>query len=283
MQEGVAGGGGLGDGPPNIFDGQHSVAEVLSQLRKRLLDLTSRNRLLNFRHSPTKTVSVSDVVPNAVYDRLLENKTLTFVPVPDPKPSEYEGQDRRQKPDVREYAKRLGISISYDLARVRSNVPAKGNEGLRLRVLNYPAETERLCRRVSNEARSAIEETGTNMLYLVFGFLEFYEAEHPDRPLLAPLISVPVAMKRGHLDRESRLHLYDIAYTGEEVVESRRRVGHRDRRQRGSQAVWRRGPRPELCRDSGRQAEGRRGRPHRSHHGDHSSHCYLACRSRACC
>lgn len=220
MPEEVAGGSGLGGPPTGIFDGQHAVAEVLSQLRKRLLDLTARNRLLNFRHSQTKTVGVVDVLPNAVYDRLLENRTLTFIPVPDPKLTEYEGEDRRQKPDVREYAKRLGISTNYDLPHASPDVPAQGNEGLKLRVLNYPAETERLCRRVNNEARSAIEETGTNMLYLVFGFLEFYEADHSDRALLAPLISVPVAMKRGNLDRESRLHLYDIAYTSEEVVEN---------------------------------------------------------------
>ncbi len=220
MPEEAAGGTGLGGPDADIFKGQHTVAEVLSQLRRRLLDLTARNRLLNFRHSKTKTVGIVDVVSDAVYDRLLENKSLTFVPVPDPKPTEYEGEDHRQKPDVREYAKRLGISTSYDLPRVRLNVPAKGNEGLKLRVLNYPAETERLCRRVNNEARSAIEETGTNMLYLVFGFLEFYEADHSDRALLAPLVSVPVAMKRGHLDRESRLHLYDIVYTSDEVVEN---------------------------------------------------------------
>ena len=220
MPEEAADGSVLPGAANDIFDGRHPVADVLSQLRKRLLDLTARNRLLNFRHSQTKTVGVVGVVPNAVYHRLLENKTLTFIPVPDPKPTEYEGEDRRQKPDVREYAKRLGISTDYELPHVRPDLPAKGNEGLKLRVLNYPAETERLCRRVSNEARTAIEETGTNMLYLVFGFLEFYEADHSDRALLAPLISVPVAMKRGNLDRESRLHLYDIVYTSDEVVEN---------------------------------------------------------------
>ena len=220
MPEEAADGSGSPGPISDIFDGQHAVAEVLTQLRRRLLDLTARNRLLNFRHSQTKTVGVVDVVPNAVYDRLLEGKTLTFIPVPDPKPTEYEGEDRKQKPDVREYAKRQGINIGYEFPHVRPTVPARGNEGLKLRVLNNPAETERLCRRVNNEARSAIEETGTNMLYLVFGFLEFYEADHSDRALLAPLISVPVAMKRGHLDRESRLHLYDIVYTSDEVVEN---------------------------------------------------------------
>jgi transcription elongation GreA/GreB family factor/very-short-patch-repair endonuclease len=220
MQQDVAGGDALNATGTTIFDGRHTVVEVLSQLRTRLLDLTARNRLLNFRHSPTKTVGLVDVVPNSVYERLLEGKSLTIVPVPDPKPTEYEGEDRKQKPDVRAYAMRLGIATDYELPRVNTSVPARGTEGQKLRTLSYPSETERLCRRVSNDARSAIEETGANMLYVVFGFLEFFEAEHSERPLLAPLISVPVAIKRGHIDRDSRLHLYDIAYTGEEVVEN---------------------------------------------------------------
>jgi Protein of unknown function (DUF4011) len=195
-------------GPTGLFTGDLSIGEVLKQLRRRLLDLTARNRLLNFRHSQTKTAQIVDAVWNAVYRKLLDGRTLTFVPVPDPNPTEYEGENRRQKPELREYAKKLGIGTSYELSANRNNLPAVGNEGLKLRVLAYPEDTERLCRRISKEARSAIEETGTNMLYLVFGFLEYYESDDSDRQLLAPLIAVPVEMKRGATDRESRLPAY---------------------------------------------------------------------------
>lgn len=202
------------------FNSEGSIPEALQQLRLRLLDLTARNRLLNFRHSPTKTIQVVDAIPIAVYDRLLDNKSLTYIPVPDPDPSEYLDENRRQKPDVRDYAKKRGISTNYELARVRTNVSASGREGARLRVLAYPEDLERLCRRMAKEARSAIEETGSNMLYMVFGFLEYYENNQSEKPLLAPLIAIPVALKRGTIDPDTRLYRYDLSYTGEELSEN---------------------------------------------------------------
>jgi hypothetical protein len=61
-----------------------TIAEILEQLRLRLLDLTSRNRLLNFKSSIAKSLQVVEAVPNAVYDRLLDGRACTFIPVPDP-------------------------------------------------------------------------------------------------------------------------------------------------------------------------------------------------------
>lgn len=97
----------------SFFSGELSIPKALRQLRLRLLDLTARNRLLNFRHSATKTIQVVEAVPNAVYDRLLDNKSLMFIPVPDPAPSEHIGENRRQKLDVLDYAKKLGINLVW--------------------------------------------------------------------------------------------------------------------------------------------------------------------------
>ena len=216
---------GEGDGPgappgvpTGLFTGDLSVREVLAQLRRRLLDLTARNRLLNFRHSPTKTVQVVDAYLSVIYERLMDNRPLTFLPVPDPAPYEYEGESRNQKPEVRAYAGKLGIKTSFELPAVPPDERTTG--GQKLRVIAYPEDTERLCRRLFKEARSAIEETGTNMLYLVFGFLEYYESDASDRPLLAPLIAVPVEIKKGPPDRHSRLPIYEVTYAGDEVVEN---------------------------------------------------------------
>jgi hypothetical protein len=197
------------------------IFEELRKLKLRLLDLTPRNRLLNFKPSIAKSLQVVEAVPNAVYDRLLDGNACTFIPVPDPVPAEYILQEgRRIKPDVREYARRRGIDTGFELPRHAENVPATGAEGKRLRALYYPEDLERQCRRIAREARSAIEETGTNMLYLVFGFLEFYESDDADRPLNAPLLAVPVSLKRGAIDPQTRLYRYDLTYSGEEITEN---------------------------------------------------------------
>lgn len=196
-----------------------SIPEILERLRLRLLDLTARNRLLNFKPSSTKSLQIVEAVPNAVYDRLLDGKSCTIIPVPDPLPIEYLLRDgRRVKPEIREFAKQRGIDINYELPQWRENVPATGSEGNRLRAIFYPEDLERQCRRITREAQSAIQETGNNMLYLVFGFLEFYESDDADRPLNSPLLAVPVILKRGSVDPQTSLYRYDLSYTGEEIT-----------------------------------------------------------------
>lgn len=186
---------------PDLFTGAFSIGEALKQLRLRLLDLTARNRLLNFKPSATKSLQVVDAVPNAVFARLLNGSTCTFVPIPDPVPGEYVNREsRRVKPDVREYARQIGVSATYELPLRYQGALAHGKEGQRLQALFYPEELERQSRRIAREAQSAIEETGTNMLYLVIGFLEFYESDDSERALNAPLVAVPVSLKRGAID-----------------------------------------------------------------------------------
>lgn len=209
------------DTVPDLFTGAFSIVEALAQLRKRLLDLTARNRLLNFKPSKTKSLQLVDVVPNAVYDRLLKSQTCTFRPIPDPKPVEYVLQEnRRVKPDVREYARQIGVSTTYELPLRPHRALTHGREGQHLQALFYPEELERQCRRISREAKSAIEETGTNMLYLVIGFIEFYESDDSERALNAPLVAIPVSLKRGAIDSGTRLYRYDLTYTGEEITEN---------------------------------------------------------------
>lgn len=205
----------------NLYDGSLPISESLKQLRLRLLDLTSRNRLLNFKSSAGKTIQIVNVYPNIVWDRVNDNQTLMVIPVPEPKRDEYIVEDgRRQKPDVREHAKRLGINPSFELRQSPSSYLATGSEGKKLQALYYPEDLSRVCRKVFNHARTAIEETGSNMLYLVFGFLEFYEDDASDKPLMAPLVAVPVFMKQGGTDNQTGQPRFDLTFTGEEITDN---------------------------------------------------------------
>src|SRR5580700_9387861 len=56
----------------------------LDRIRTRLLDLTNRNKLLNFRHSNASSLRVVDVSIDYVFARLRENDKLAFLPVPEP-------------------------------------------------------------------------------------------------------------------------------------------------------------------------------------------------------
>lgn len=199
-----------------LFSGRITVGEAIERLRTRLLDLSSRNRLLNYRHPKGRCVQIANEPNlNLVFDRLYsDGKGVPFKFVPEPPPGSYEGK----RPEAKLYATRLGISTSFEFAPN----PA-GSNGRRLhgiQALLYPAELERQLRKIASEAKTAIEETGTNMLFLVFGFLEFYDSEDSERPMLAPLISLPVNLVRGTLDNETRTYQYNVQYNGEDLAEN---------------------------------------------------------------
>lgn len=204
-----------------LFGGKYSISEALKQLRLRLLDLTSRNRLLNFKPSTSKSLQVIEAIPDSVYGRLLDGKSCTFIPVPDPPKKEYlTVNGRLVKPEARDYAKKLDIDTNYELSPSQKGNSSQAAASTRLRVLHYPENLERQCRRIFREAQSAIEETGTNMLYLAVGFLEFYESDDSDKALNAPLIAIPVRLRRSSIDPETRLYKYDLSYTEEEITEN---------------------------------------------------------------
>jgi hypothetical protein len=156
----------------------------LDRIRTRLLDLTNRNKLLNFRHSNVSSLRVVDVPIDAIFTRLRDNEKLAFMSVPEP---DFEGSER---PAAKDYAAEIGWNTSFDLDA------DPDDSAQSLPVLHYQEQLDTVSRKISSAARTAIEESGTNMLYLVFGFLEWYESDDSDQPHLAPLVVVPVTVER---------------------------------------------------------------------------------------
>lgn len=207
----------VGSGPPlSLFSGRFTLENALDQVRMKLLDLSSRSPLINFRPSKATALQVVHAIPNAVYNNLLQNNKVRFEPVPSPSSGDFVGTDRSSLPDIVEFAKKKGIKTSYELNKTENNLPATGKEGRSLQVLLYPEHLERQCRRIAGAAQTVIQETGSNMLYLVFGFLEWYETDYSDKQLLSPLIAVPVSLKKGVSRRGTAFNLYDLNFTGEE-------------------------------------------------------------------
>lgn len=178
----------------------------LDRIRTRLLDLTNRNKLLNFRHSPASSLRIVSAPIDAVFARLSDNERLVFVPVPEP-PSTNEFDP----PEAPDYAAQLGWNTSFDLQEL------EGDEAVipLLRVLHYPERLDTLTRKIASAARTAIEESGTNMLYLVFGFLEWYESDDSKQPHLAPLVTMPVALERS--GAKGKVVDAFLEYSGEDI------------------------------------------------------------------
>jgi len=191
--------------PPSISaDFLTGSTEIgLDRIRTRLLDLTNRNKLLNFRHSNASSLRVVDVPIDSVFLRLRENEKLSFLPVPGADIDSGEG------PTAKEYADELGWNTSFDL----DDVPDDDVESLP--VLHYQQKLDTISRKIATAAKTAIEESGTNMLYLVFGFLEWYESDDSRQTHLAPLVILPVAIERG--GGKGRAVETVLEYSGEDL------------------------------------------------------------------
>ncbi|BAL23679.1 DUF4011 domain-containing protein [Azoarcus sp. KH32C] len=204
-----------------IFSGDLTLEEALQRLRLRLLDLSGRNRLLNFKHSVGKSLQFAHSNPEAVFARLFATSSgagSQISPVPEPPSSAWTTVNGRlTKPDPKQFAASLALDTAYELPITNRNVPVATNAGNRIQTLYYAEDLGRHCRKIDREAKLAIEETGANMLYLVFGFLEYPESPTSDKLYRAPLVCLPVRIEKVENGPYATFH---IAYTGEELAEN---------------------------------------------------------------
>lgn len=157
-----------------------SPSKKLAYWKSRLIDLSKRNRLVNFKETKSSTINLTHPTLEEIFARLVtQEKTLTFVePAEDVVTSESSNREEAEsntEPPRQLKAHEVFGSITGDkVTRVLYN--------LRLR------------------ARTAVQETGINVLYVAFGMLEWTEASHSNQTLRSPVVLVPV-----QLDRESIL------------------------------------------------------------------------------
>src|SRR4030095_10331850 len=123
-----------------------------------------------------------------VFALLVGGEEVAFQPVPEPDAAVdarprglFERDVRTSRPTAAEHAEGLGWRVSYDVTTPSVHNP----ESQCLSVLHYPEDLETLTRKIGSAANTVIEESGTNMLYLTFGFLEWYESDDSDLPRLA--------------------------------------------------------------------------------------------------
>ena len=68
-----------------IFGGGLSVPDAIERLRARLLDLTTRNRLLSYRFPKGRCIPiVGSPNFNQVFDKLTDGGSIRLLPVPSP-------------------------------------------------------------------------------------------------------------------------------------------------------------------------------------------------------
>lgn len=166
----------------------------LDRWKSKLLDLTLRNRLLNFK--PTKaTLRLCVPDPHRLEDALADGAELKFRPLP----RLMEGADPRS---AAVHAGRTGVEALDALARQaleQQEILAEVTEG----------DLEKRLSELFSTARTHLQEGGANTLYLAFGFLRWTESARAERSQLAPLLLIPVTMQRQSVRAGYRLKRHD--------------------------------------------------------------------------
>ena len=208
----------------------NTALKALGNLRMRLLDLTARNRLINFRHTKSGSLRIIDELPDQLVETLLADTEMWFLPVPEPNRDELieagyiqideeTGQEVRllKDPTAEEWAKRLGLSTAYEVPKSSEDRHDAKHADTAIQTLLYPYELEARLKNLLQTAESAIQEMGANILYLGFGFLEWFDNSN-DNARIAPLFLVPVRLHKGRLNRKTKTYAYTLSYSGEDII-----------------------------------------------------------------
>ncbi len=154
----------------------------LERWKSKLLDLTLRNRLLNFRQNKG-TVQLLVPDPGQLATALAQDKALEI----GPRPTLFERDDPRdvQLAQGVEQEEALERHLRQTLGRGRLHADLADQE-LRKRLLE-----------IYRRARSSLEESGAITLYLALGMLRWFEDDASSQPRLAPVLLMPVSLERG--------------------------------------------------------------------------------------
>lgn len=156
-------------------------ATRLDRWKRKLLDLTLNNRLLNFRESK-KNLPILCPDLGSLEDALADGNVFRIYPRIDNL-----GATNGRNADV--HLNRTGKEALSEM--LREEFKAR-----RLRADVTDVEIGRRLLEIYREAKLSLEENGANTLYLALGFLSWYETKTSPRQRLAPLILIPLEIQR---------------------------------------------------------------------------------------
>lgn len=151
------------------------INKKLEYWEHQLLDLSKRNKMINYRETKRTTIKLVEPSFEELFNKLaLNEETLTF----------QRSVDRET--DIRVFSilsllENLSVSLPVTIGDIKT-------EGSVL-------ERQQTLKNLRSKSRLALEEQGTNILYLSFGFIEWKDGKSPSAQWIkSPLILVPTVL-----------------------------------------------------------------------------------------
>lgn len=163
--------------------------------RSKLLDLTLRNKLINFKESSKQAVPLFTPQPEDVENLLAQGKALKLKSLldlmPEQDPRALEHQARSTQATLQAHLSRQALSKQELLADLDGD------------------QLDKRLTEIFRNARTAQEEGGANTLFLVFGMLQWTDSKDRSRSMRAPMVMVPVTLERQSVNSAFVLRRHD--------------------------------------------------------------------------
>lgn len=210
------------------------VKASIENWKRKLLDLSKRNRALNFKVNKVSTITIVDEQPAEVFRQLyLKEQSVRFRAAPEDAPqksntgneSETDAEPRLAwsvtPPDsTEEVFEAGGESLDDEDDALHNDFVPYDASSLDDRYIDdwllTSSQSEALdksLRRLDEQARLSLEEQGVNPLFLAIGMLHYTESSDSEQVFRAPLVLLPV-----ELNRKSARSGYQLRATDEDPL-----------------------------------------------------------------
>lgn len=201
--------------------GTGALVDKINRARLELLDLSTRNRLLNTpRSGRARTVEVVNELAKAMYQTLVvDGKRFTFVPGR-ADPSDEDAGDSTVEVEADDPSAEIVLAEEpADHALIEQPDLELDENGRVIRHWDAHLSTRMtsagLQKRLLDlyiDARTLQEEQGVNILFLAIGYLKWRQASTPQVDRWAPLILVPVVLERSNAGEK-----FHLRWSGDEI------------------------------------------------------------------
>jgi Protein of unknown function (DUF4011) len=164
--------------------------------QQKLLDLTKRNRALNFRMNKVSMVEIVDEHPAEVFRQLyIRSEAMRFKAAPEPE-DHGDATAERSEPPADGAALTTAIDLDLSGTAVDEDEEAPLSQDFApydpttlddrhtdewLQTAATPKVLDKSLRRLDEQARSTIEEQGVNTLFLTLGMLYYMESNDSEQ------------------------------------------------------------------------------------------------------
>lgn len=201
---------------------QAEVKKKLASSRKDLLDIGLRNSMINFRSS-SKSLTIIDERSDEILKILYQQKkSMTFSAISAKKLKQAAASSPTSGDEGGSDESTLALLNELDGVNWSDVMGSEDGPELSRRHTDTKLQTalpeDRLflsLLKIHSEAETYIQEQGVNVLFLAIGFLHWYEADAADKVRKAPLMLIPVELKRGGSKDAFRLE-----YTDDDLIQN---------------------------------------------------------------